>query len=289
MRGEYSFFHIAPEAMKRFLVPTFDFRSGAKGASYSMEHLLVPDAAVQMVHHSFEAEGFERLLEGFFDYLSVRPTREVSRAQIRETWDTDIIGKMHERVGQVLGTAIGERVDAHLRNGGPCGDLRAVESRATKLLERAADRSQDRHLAFGHGDPCLSNILFARDVGLFRLIDPRGAETIESGFMHPLYDISKFSHSILGGYDFINNDLFECSIADDLTIGLELKDGGPPDWMRQAFRDRLKSAGFDLYTVRCQELSLFLSMLPLHADRPRKLLAFCMNACAIIADLEAMQ
>src|SRR5262245_18056317 len=40
MRAEHAFFHVAPEDMKRFFLPTFAFEETDKGASYAMENLL---------------------------------------------------------------------------------------------------------------------------------------------------------------------------------------------------------------------------------------------------------
>ncbi|MFA6607176.1 MAG: hypothetical protein WCS75_09270, partial [Sphingomonas sp.] len=62
MEAEYRFFHVVPERMRRFLLPTFDFHVEEGRASYSMENLLVPDAALQLVHHSFDRESFATLL-----------------------------------------------------------------------------------------------------------------------------------------------------------------------------------------------------------------------------------
>ena len=52
------------------------------------------------------------------------------------------------------------------------------------------------------------------------------------------------------------------------------------------FRQRLAGAGYDLGAVRAVELSLFLSMLPLHADHPDKLLGFALIAGHILDELE---
>ena len=45
--------------------------------------------------------------------------------------------------------------------------------------------------------------------------------------------------------------------------------------------------GGDLWVVRAYELSLFMSMLPLHADQPLKLVGFSLVAADLIQSLEA--
>ncbi len=287
MRAEYGFFHIAPEPIKRFLLPTFDYLEDGEGASYAMEHLAVPDAALQMVHHSFDPKSFGRLLDNFFAFIGSRSHRREGVDRVRAVARKDILGKMHARLDQMMVAPVCAQVDEVMRASGPLGGIAAMRARAVAVIEAAIDRDQTATLAVGHGDPCLSNILFNREIGLFRLIDPRGAITLDDAFIHPLYDVAKFSHSILGDYDFINNGLFECRLDERLKLTLELDGGGVPDWAREALKDRLKAAGFDYTTIRAYELSLFLSMLPLHQDVPRKLPAFCLVAAKIISELEA--
>jgi len=288
MRGEHGFFHVVPDAMKRFLLPTFDFREEGGRASYAMENLSVPDAALQIVHHSFDPVSFARLLDCFFEFIGSRGTAETGTDQVRTVARDAILGKMHTRLDNLLRTDAGRQLDALLAATGPRGDIVAMGRKATALIERAIAADRSSALAVGHGDPCLSNILFSRNIGLFRLIDPRGATSLEEAYMHPLYDLAKFSHSILGGYDFVNNGLFECRVGDDLKLVLELDGQGPPAWMRAAFTERMAAAGHDLAIVRAYELSLFLSMLPLHVDTPRKLPGFCLTAAAIMDELEGI-
>jgi hypothetical protein len=286
MRGEYAYFTAVPEALRRFLLPTFDFREDESGASYAMENLAVPDAALQLVHRSFDIDSFGRLLDRFFSFIAAREERQVGTAAVRDRARVDILGKMDRRLDQFLDTVPGRRLDAILAACGPHGDLGGLRARARAAIEQAIRADETATLATGHGDACLSNILFSRDLGIFRLIDPKGATSLEQTFMHPLYDLSKFSHSILGGYDFINNGLFEIRLDESLHLQLELDGDGPPAWMRTAFSERLRRHGFNLRTIRAYELSLFLSMLPLHADVERKLPAFCMVASSILSELE---
>jgi hypothetical protein len=286
MRAEYRFFHVVPESLKRFLLPTFNYQEQGGSASYEMEKLSVPDAALQIVHHSFTRASFAKLLDSFFDFIATRERRATGAPAVRDAARQEIAGKVDRRLAQLMANPIGERVDQLLRAAGPMGGIADLQARAQTIINRAIDRDPADYLAVSHGDPCLSNILFNGDLGLFRLIDPRGAETLEGTFMHPLYDLAKFSHSVVGGYDFINNGLFECRLDGNNELALELDGNGPPLWMREAFAERVAHAGFDMRAVRAIELSLFMSMLPLHIDVPRKLPAFALTASAIITEME---
>lgn len=286
IRGEYRYFHVIPEPMKRFMLPTFDYCDDGDTASYAMERMSVPDAAIQMVHFAFDQRSFATLLDAFFGFIESRLQRPCGVSAVREVAQRDILGKMQRRLDTFLASEPGRKVDAILRANTPVGGIEGLRTRATVLIERAIAADPSTALAVGHGDPCLSNILFHRDIALFRLIDPRGAETLDDAFMHPLYDLAKFSHSVLGSYDFINNGLFECQIDADLQLDLRLEGGGVPRFARDAFCARLAQAGLPLAVVRAYEVSLFLSMLPLHLDNPRKLPAFALTAAAIMDELE---
>lgn len=287
MKAEHDFFHVAPDRLKRFLMPTFDFWSRDGRAGYSMEHVAVPDAALQFVHGAFTQAEFGRLLDQFFAYLASRSLGEADRAGTRAAGHSQIIDKMTSRLAGFLATPEGRRLDEVLRASGGMGGLSDMQARAIPLIRAGLERDRSERLAFSHGDACLSNILFDRRLGLMRLIDPRGASRPEDAMMHPLYDLAKLSHSILGGYDFINNDLFVCALDDELRLSLRRDRGGPPSWAAALFRERLSDAAIDGFTVRAVELSLFLSMLPLHRDRPRKLAGFALTAAEIIKELES--
>ena len=126
-----------------------------------------------------------------------------------------------------------------------------------------------------HGDPCFSNILYDRRNGIVRLIDPRGSFGSDGIYGDSRYDWCKVSHSIKGDYDFLVNGLFDLQMNDgDVALHpylsarhLEIKDlystrmlrlHGPTECLR----------------IRLLESLLFLSMIPLHQDRPRSQQAF---------------
>jgi len=286
MRAEHGFFELASPNMRRFLLPTFGFEEHGGTAYYRMEHLRIPDAALQFVLGSFTETHFEQLLDQFFAFIKVRDQEPIGHSGVHQRGQAQITQKMHDRLETFLTNDIGKRVDGVLQASGIKDGIRGLERRATPMIEDALANHKADHLAFSHGDPCLSNILFDSRIGMIRLIDPRGATLRDDALLHPLYDVAKFSHSILGGYDFVNNGLF--SIEVDATLGLDLRRhrGGAPDWVRDTFKDRLEREGWTYSQVRAVEASLFLSMLPLHLDHENKLLGFALIAQEIIEELE---
>ncbi|MEO7248151.1 MAG: hypothetical protein ABIW31_06815 [Novosphingobium sp.] len=286
MRAEHDFFHAVPPKMKRFLIPTFDFEDKGATASYCMEAMAIPDGALQLIHHSFDVASAELLMERFFDFVAARHRAPASKTEVRAAAEQETITKMDRRLADLAGIDLGPRLNSLLSQLGIAAGLEGLSRRAKAVITDVLDRDKADHLAVSHGDSCLSNILFSKELGIFRLIDPRGGSSVSDLLMHPAYDIAKLSHSLLGGYDFINSGLFDCSLDDDLGLKLSLGGGGPPPFIREAFIRRLCELGFDIRLVRAMELSLFLSMLPLHRDAPRKLPAFCLAAVEILKELE---
>jgi hypothetical protein len=152
------------------------------------------------------------------------------------------------------------------------------------MLDRMRRSFSSGTLVVGHGDLCFSNIFYYKTNQYLKLIDPRGADNENDLYTDPYYDLAKLSHSIQGAYDFINLDKFDITIDEDLRPRLSIE-GRPPAWAGQLFRAQLEKSGFDPALTRLCEASLFISMLPLHIDRPRKVLAFIINAARILDTL----
>ena len=288
MRAEHDYFALAPSSLQRFLLPTFDYREANGRASYKMEHIRVPDAALQFVLGTLSHSDITQLLNHFFTFVATREADPIGQSAVADIGRTQILTKMRERLAELKGTPEGKQLDDLLSAGAVAEGLAGLETRATALIEQNLAHHQSDHLAFSHGDPCFSNILFDRRIGLMRLIDPRGALRRQDAMLHPLYDIAKFSHSLCGGYDFVNNGLFSVEIDDALQWEMRPHRGGVPAWVQDLFRTRLAQEGWDYAEVRAVEASLFLSMLPLHRDHPRKLLGFALIANGIIQELEAL-
>jgi hypothetical protein len=131
-----------------------------------------------------------------------------------------------------------------------------------------------------HGDFCFSNILYDFRRGTVTLIDPRGY--VEPGrpdiYGDTRYDVGKLHHSILGRYDFILAGYFALERVAPYAFLFDVSGPDCHDAVERAFREhvchddpaRERVAG-------AISVLLHLSMLPLHADSPRRQLALLAN------------
>ena len=285
MLAEYSFYGLVPESMRPWLIQPFGFADEGQRASYRMLRYYLADAALQWVHGAFDSEAFAGFADRLLFFLSERPRAACSADRSVQVARNLFVSKVEARATQFLGLEEGKRINTLVSDANPMLDLERQLVRYKGLFERFERGFALDHLVVGHGDPCFSNVLYDQQRYLLKLIDPKGAVTEDELWTHPLYDLCKVSHSALGGYDFINNGLYRVSLTDANDLSLVLQDDNHGE-LKAVFRDRLKVAGYDERIIRLGEASLFLSMLPLHIDHPKKVVAFMLKARQILDEVE---
>ncbi|MFT4034544.1 MAG: hypothetical protein QM679_03100 [Patulibacter sp.] len=289
MRREHDFYALLPPHLQPYFVQPFGYEQHADGtASYRMHRLLVPDLAVQWVHRAFVDDQFERLLEQLMRFIDERTRRAVDDARGRQIANVLYREKPRARYAQLAGSQVGKRLDALLAAGGVGDGVGALLDRYERLLDAFEPHRTFNELSVTHGDYCFSNILYNPATRSVHLLDPRGAADEDDLYSDPYYDLAKLSHSILGGYDLIVAERVTPSFAPDLHLGLAAERADDPS-IANRFADALAARGFSLRLVRLYEASLFLSMLPLHIDAPRRVLALALRGAQILDSLEAKE
>lgn len=288
MQAEYSFYSLVPERMRPWLIESFDFKDEGERASYKMLRYYLADSALQWVHGAFEPDTFAPFVERLLFFISDRPKQACNKEQSAALAKDLFVTKLERRVKEFLAMAEGKRINQLASSATPKLDLTDLLSRYLKLFKRFEKAFSFNYRVVGHGDPCFSNILYDQQRYLLKLIDPKGALTEEELWTHPLYDLCKISHSVLGDYDFINNGLYKVDFADNNDLGLSFRHTNHAD-LKPIFVKQVKAMGHDVRVMRLGEASLFLSMLPLHIDYPNKVLAFMLNARQILDEIESEQ
>lgn len=286
MRAEYSFYGLAPEGMRPWLIQPFDFRDEGERASYKMMRYYLADAALQWVHGAFDADTFTAFVERLMFFVSVRPTRPCPREQSAALARELFVNKVKSRVEQFLAGEEGRRINQLAASATPGLDISRQLARYLKLYERHEKAFAFDHVAVGHGDPCFSNVLYDQQRYLLKLIDPKGAISEDELWTHPLYDLCKISHSALGDYDFINNGQYDIGFTDRNDMVLRFRHTNHAQ-LKLRFREAVRKAGYSERIMRLGEASLFLSMLPLHIDYPNKVVAFLLKANQILDEVES--
>jgi hypothetical protein len=154
-----------------------------------------------------------------------------------------------------------------------------------KVLEQSRVYGEEK-LSIIHGDLCFSNILYDRRNGIIRTIDPRGSFGLFDLYGDPRYDQCKVSHSIMGDYDFLVNGLFDLVIEEGLvSLDVHLSEYQLKIKMLYADCVAAKYSVDQQRTIRLLESLLFLSMVPLHNDRPASQKAFLARGLELFSSI----
>jgi hypothetical protein len=151
-------------------------------------------------------------------------------------------------------------------NGETCVGLAQCLDMLPEIAE-ALDMYALNYFTVIHGDLCLSNILYDRRNSFIRVIDPRGEFGDVGIFGDMRYDLAKLSHSLEGDYDFIVNGLVETAWTGNRFTYKPQSDSRHLAIKNLFHRWLLKQFGEYYDQIKLIEALLFLSMVPLHADR----------------------
>ncbi len=285
IKAEYSFYHLLPEDMKFWFVMPFNYEENETFASYSMERLHMTDLAVKWVHGSIDENEFEELLDKYFFFFKSRHSKQCTQNEYETISNNLYIDKVKKRIDNLKQLPEYKKIETLLS----CtddGNLDGLINKYFKLKNKIESRKTYKsELVIGHGDPCFANTLYNKSTKILKFIDPKGALTEEELWTNPYYDLAKLSHSICGKYDFFNNAMFDIKIDTNFNYNLEI----PFDNSRyvEILKRKIEENGFDYLSVRIYEVSLFLSMLPLHIDNPHKVFGFILNAKNMLKEIES--
>jgi thiamine kinase-like enzyme len=250
----------APQRLKPFLPNIYSY----EGGRLTMEALPYPTMSDLLLQHDIPQYEWELLFERIATVQTLMRRHEAKVSDPLSMCMSMYIDKTLERIGQYppeLATLLDRLLQER--------DL-TLERVISKVTAHLSVVIPDK-LSIVHGDLCASNILYDRKSRTIKLIDPRGAFGVPGLYGDPAYDLAKLRHSVLGGYDFILNgwfkilnnriEVFRNKVAIDSFVRFQTNHF-PQTMIRRA---------------RLIEPLLFLSMVPLHGDEPKRQYAFLLN------------
>ena len=144
--------------------------------------------------------------------------------------------------------------------------LSKLKELVIKLVEKL-EINKKEELNIIHGDYFFANMLYDPTADIIKLIDPRGDFGGYGIYGDPNYDLAKLAHSVDGKYDFIVEDLFE---LEELDKGFNYK------IVYSEKYDEIKELFYSHFDKKVRlkikfiQALLFLSMIPLHKDKPKR-------------------
>lgn len=148
-------------------------------------------------------------------------------------------------------------------NGNVYLSINQIIDELPSLVEKLLLNSDNQFFSIIHGDLCFTNILVEDNYNFMRFIDPRGKFGEFDIYGDSRYELAKLFHTLEGHYDYIIEDMFSLTVkGNELTY--KVKNNDRNVWA--VFCDVFKEHLSDMISIRLIESTLFLSMIPLHAD-----------------------
>ncbi len=101
----------------------------------------------------------------------------------------------------------------------------------------------------------------------------------------PYYDMAKLSHSIFGYYDLIINHYTNINFDEEMHAELNFSKYDYIKDFAYSFTNLVSKMKLDMTLIRLIEASLFLSMIPLHAENKRKAFKLCLRSVEVYEEL----
>ena len=268
----------APPAVQVYCGRLLGFGSEDGKVFYETEYEFLPVLSELFVHGAVGRKPWLRILQSCEAFLTTCSEHKGPGSDALKLLVADKTQARLETFARDSGFPIDQPLSME---GRPMPSLRAISQALVPAY------GQERRECVLHGDFCFSNILYDSRVRRIKAIDPRGlVGTKPTIYGDPRYDLAKLAHSVVGRYDqIIAGRCAVCVDGSDYAIAFEEIACQP--WLEAGLGDLNIDGVTGLSSeVRAIMVSLFLSMIPLHADRPDRQQAFVANALRLYADLD---
>jgi hypothetical protein len=272
LESEFLFLKNIPEDLRKYYVQVFNFQKNKVDASYTMQKIAGIDLSIAFINAPIRTDRVKNILQYLGYYFKDLKKHKSEKYVDNLKFIIDKNNERHDKLRQWKGySKLNNFIKLHTSFNG-VSDLYSDSNKHLKRYKKLLHTSY-----FSHGDLCLSNMIFSEEDNKITFIDPRGGEAYRT----PYYDLAKLSHSLLGGYDHIINNI--ATIQFDNSMGAYVDFNEALDQkIEGVFSDFCHSLGYEIELVRKIEASLFISMLPLHVDDERKLFMLALRASELL-------
>lgn len=288
IQAEARWFLNLPASLRVFTPQLID--TDNENANYTLEYLPIPPLNEVFVHGRNPTFYWDNIFSRCAEFMQLcysQPMGAADRESSMQEFDALAGAKTWERMDSFKNNAQGIDLDKPNEiNGVPLPALDKIVEHCLRLLELTQPLP-----GLIHGDFCLSNILFDSRSGRIKVIDPRGLDSMHrlTSYGDLRYDIAKLAHSIVGLYDHIVAGAFE--LETELTSAvnrfrLDIHTDQRTLEVQNVFLDLELLPGVRAHSLMPMVVLLFISMLPLHADRPQRQTAFLANALRLYSNLD---
>lgn len=284
MRAEAEWFKSLPYDLRHYAPAVWDCGENEEKGYYEIEYFYNSTLANLWVFGENPFVIWKEILgacaEYFDDEYKHKPLDIQKVARVN---DNLFVAKTQQRLATYCMDNGVEMDEAWKINGHETPSLNAIMGE----LDNVISKHDVRFASLMHGDTCFSNILYDFKSKSIKVIDPRGlsANGQISLWGDIRYDVAKLAHSVLGMYDYIIGGRFTYHELVLRNMMLSF-DTHPTIKEIQNYFRQMQFAGYTIAELQVYPIMilLFLSMLPLHADRPDRQKAFLANALRLYVE-----
>jgi hypothetical protein len=269
-RKQVRWFKQVPDEVAAFLPRVFDSSDGSD-PFITMELLSIPTLGDLFVSQRLNLGAWNDVVRAVSCIQSCFAEKAVTSSLAQQLARAVYLEKTHSRLEEFISQDPSAK-DYFVSRGAEKWSIGRVQRTLSRFVEQSGLLNIDQ-LSPIHGDFCFSNLLYDPKVRLIKMIDPRGEFGVPGVFGDRRYDLAKLAHSYAGRYDFIVADLFSVELGSQGQLHVHLQTNDYYTRVRSIFDAVLLPDSELRRQVYALQALLFLSMLPLHADKPRRQLA----------------
>lgn len=255
-----------------------------RGFSYRLAYEFSPTLHELFVFGRLGQPTWRQILESAFDFLHQCQTLSTPETHTPVV-EGLVLHKTHDRLETFARTQNVDLAAERAYAGRALPNL----TRIAEIAANAIDVRTTSALGIMHGDLCFPNMFYDFRQQIVKVIDPRGSIDGKVASIHgdTRYDLAKLNHSI-EGYDLILANRYVLDQHNERDITIAFPQEGPTRWLSIVAREfSVSGKRVSDPEILALTIHLFLSMLPLHADRPDRQRAFLANALRLFVLLDS--
>ncbi|WP_028694876.1 hypothetical protein [Pseudomonas cremoricolorata] len=282
IQAEARWFKALPPALKRYTPQLIDYTFDDQGGTfYCLEYLSLSPLNEVFVHGRNPAFFWKKVFDIFQDlFARMRHAlpADLDRQALANDAEALYGAKTRRRLEETAAQGLIDPQAPFTYAGKPMPSL-------AELAETCIDKVSGLPIIDSvlHGDVCFSNVLYDSRNETIKILDPRGMT--EAGdfsiFGDQKYDLAKLAHSVIGLYDLIIAGRYELLEDASGSVTLDFHIDARLQQIQRSFMGTQFAASVSVKQIMPCVVLLFISMIPLHADRPDRQLAMRANAYRI--------
>lgn len=278
IKAEALWFENLPSGLKRYIPVLLDH--GMRDASYFYELEYLPYIPLNelFVHGKNEILQWNKIivkLKEYFSLARLQPIDEQQKREINQDSFKLIAEKSQDRLKQYA-----QSVNFNLEQEFVYKNYKLPS--VTCIMQNCVEKVLSLNVLPGvlHGDLCFSNILYDSRGDRIKLIDPRGLNHKSDFTIYGdvKYDFAKLTHSFIGLYDYIISGYYRIEESANGSIQIVFDIDERTKQIIDKFYKDFQVEDLKTADIMPLVVLLFLSMLPLHSDRPDRQKAMLINA-----------